>query len=134
MELYIAPLARAIERLDEGLRRCLLDPSDLLIRDGLIQRFEFSFDLAHKALRRCLTLASSDPKAVEAMDMATLIRIAHQQDVIPGDWPLWRVWHDLRAHTGHSDAEPMGPDVVAAVPRFLDELRYLQRRLAGRVV
>jgi hypothetical protein len=134
MELYIAPLARAIEGLDEGLRRCLLDPGDTLIRDGLIQRFEFSFDLAHKVLRHCLALASSEPKAVEAMDLPTLVGVAHEQGLVPGEWPLWRVWHDLRAHTGHSDDEPMGPDVVVAIPRFLDELRYLQRRLAGRVV
>ena len=134
MELYIASLERAIDRLDEGLRRYLLDPGDLLVRDGLIQRFEFSFDLAHKALRRCLTLATTDAKAVEAMEMSELIDLAHAQGVVPGDWPLWRVWHDLRAHTGHLDDEPMGPDVVAAIPRFLDELRYLQGRLAGRVV
>lgn len=134
MDLYIAPLARAIDGLDEGLRRCLLDPGDTLIRDGLIQRFEFSFDLAQRALRRCLALASSDPGAVQALDMAALVQLAHEQGLLPGDWPLWRVWHDLRAHTGHGDGEPMGPDVVAGIPRFLDELRYLQRRLAGRVL
>ncbi|WP_157267600.1 nucleotidyltransferase substrate binding protein [Azohydromonas aeria] len=134
MELYIAPLARAVERLDEALRRCQLDPGDLLIQDGLVQRFEFGFDLGCKALRRCLGLASGDARAAQAMDMETLIGLAHAQGLLPGDWSAWRLWSDLRAHTGHDGEEPMGPEVVAAVPRFVDELRYLQRRLAGRVV
>jgi hypothetical protein len=134
MDLYVAPLARAIERLDEGLRRCLLDPGDGLIRDGLIQRFEFTHDLAHKALRRCLAQASGDARAVQALDVEALVEMAHDQGLLLAGWPAWRTWHDLRAHTGHTDEEPMGPEVVAAVPRFLDEVRHLQRRLAGRVV
>lgn len=134
MDLYIAPLRRAVEQLDEGLRRSLLDPADSLVRDGLVHRFEFTYDLALKALRRCLSLASANAPAVAAMDVESLVALAHEQGLLPGGWPVWRTWFDLRAHTGHTDAEPMGPEVVAAVPRFLDEVSYLQRRLAGRVV
>lgn len=134
MDLYIAPLRRAVEQLDEGLRRSLLDPGDLLVRDGLIHRFEFTYDLALKALRRCLSLASGNAPAVAAMNMEALVSLGHEQGLLLGGWPVWRTWSDLRAHTGHTDEEPMGPEVVAAVPRFLDEVGYLQRRLAGRVV
>jgi hypothetical protein len=135
MDLYIAPLGRAVERLDEGLRRSLLDPGDQLVCDGLIHRFEFTYDLALKVLRRCLVaLASDDAPAVEALDMEALVGLGHEQGLLLGAWPVWRTWHDLRVHTGHADEEPMGPEVVGAVPRFLDEVRYLQRRLAGRVV
>ncbi|NML14941.1 nucleotidyltransferase substrate binding protein [Azohydromonas caseinilytica] len=134
MELYIEPLGRSADRLDEALRRCLLDPGDLLIRDGLVQRFELGYDLALKAIRRCLSLASDDAAAVAAMDAEALIGLAHQQRLVTADWPVWRTWHALRAHTGHDNDEPMGPDVVAAVPRFLDELRRLQKRLGGRIV
>lgn len=134
MDLYTAPLRRAVEQLDEGLRRSLLDPGDLLIRDGLIHRFEFTYDLALKALHRCLALASAQPQDVAAMSMESLVTLGHEQALLLGGWPVWRTWSDLRAHTGHTDEEPMGPEVVAAVPRFLDEVRHLQRRLAGRVV
>jgi hypothetical protein len=134
MDLYIAPLGRAVARLDEGLRRSQLDPGDQLVCDGLIHRFEFTYDLALKALRRCLALASDDAPAVEALDMEALVSLGHEQGLLLGAWPAWRTWYDLRAHTGHADEEPMGPEVVAAVPRFLDEVRYLQQRLAGRVV
>ncbi len=42
MALDIGNLANAIERLDEGLRRYRDDTSDTQIRDGLVQRFEFT--------------------------------------------------------------------------------------------
>ena len=48
--LDITPLERALARLEEGWRRYLQDPEDLQIRDGLIQRFEFTYELAHKML------------------------------------------------------------------------------------
>jgi hypothetical protein len=48
-----ADLARAVDRLDEACRRFAATvPSDPLIRDGLIQRFEFCFELAWKAVAR----------------------------------------------------------------------------------
>ena len=48
----ITPLERAIQRLDEGLERYRNDTSDLQIRDGLIQRFEFTYELSCKTLKR----------------------------------------------------------------------------------
>lgn len=50
----IRPLERAIERLEEGLARYQDDPGDLQIRDGLILRFGFTYELGYKALTRYL--------------------------------------------------------------------------------
>lgn len=43
----IAPLERAVQRLEEGLERYEHDTSDLQIRDGLIQRFEFTYEVTY---------------------------------------------------------------------------------------
>jgi hypothetical protein len=43
------PLANAVDRLREGLRRYELDRTDEQIRDGLIQRFEFTYELSQNA-------------------------------------------------------------------------------------
>ena len=47
------PLERTIERLAEGLQLYAENNSDI-IRDGLIQRFEFSYEISHKILKRFL--------------------------------------------------------------------------------
>ena len=52
--LDLTPLQRAIERLDEGWKRYQQDISDTQIRDGLIQRFEFTYEISHKMLKRHL--------------------------------------------------------------------------------
>lgn len=41
----------ALKRLKEAIARYLTAPSDTLYRDGLIQRFEFTFELAWKSLK-----------------------------------------------------------------------------------
>lgn len=53
-KLDLSPLDRAIDRLNEGLVRYQQDISDTQIRDGLIQRFEFSYEISHKMLKRYL--------------------------------------------------------------------------------
>ena len=57
----ITPLERAIHRLEEGLRRYQSDTTDLQIRDGLIQRFEFTYELGYQTLRRYLEYTVPNP-------------------------------------------------------------------------
>ena len=45
--LDLSPLVNVIDRLREGLTRYQQDTSDTQIRDGLIQRFEFTYELSH---------------------------------------------------------------------------------------
>ena len=44
-KLDLSPLHKALARLDEGYQRYLLDVRDLQIRDGLIQRYEFTYEI-----------------------------------------------------------------------------------------
>ena len=41
----------ALRRLEEAIARYQAAPNDTLYRDGLIQRFEFTFELAWKSLK-----------------------------------------------------------------------------------
>ena len=45
--LNLQPLINATTRLQEGWLRYLQDISDTQIRDGLIQRFEFTYEISH---------------------------------------------------------------------------------------
>jgi nucleotidyltransferase substrate binding protein (TIGR01987 family) len=132
MELDITPLQRAVARLDEGLLRYLKDVSDVQIRDGLIQRFEFTYELSHKMLKRYLEATSANPADFDAMDFQTLIRTGNEQGLLLGDWPAWRTWRNLRARTSHTYNEDVALEVVAAIPGFLDEAKYLLQRLTER--
>ena len=51
IQLDLTPLDNAIARLDEGWTRYQRDVSDIQIRDGLIQRFEFTYEVSPEQLR-----------------------------------------------------------------------------------
>lgn len=131
--LDLSPLANAVARLTEGLARYLQDTSDSQIRDGLVQRFEFTYEISHKLLRRYLAMVSASPHEVDALPFPDLIRTANQQGLLLSDWPRWRQFRDMRARTSHSYDEAIALQVVAEIPAYLAEASYLCERLQARL-
>jgi nucleotidyltransferase substrate binding protein (TIGR01987 family) len=134
MKLDITSLGNAARRLREGLARYERDPTDEQIRDGLIQRFEFTYELSHKMLRRYLREAAASPDETERMPFADLIRTGNAQGLLRSDWPGWRPFREMRSRTSHTYDAKVAGQVVAAIPAFLEEAEHLyaelQRRLA----
>ncbi len=56
VKLSLDKLTKALARLQEGLQDC----RDELGQDGVIKRFEFTFELAWKTLKRILNQKGSD--------------------------------------------------------------------------
>jgi nucleotidyltransferase substrate binding protein (TIGR01987 family) len=129
----VVPFERAIQRLDEGLARYRTDTSDVQIRDGLVQRFEFTYELGHKVLKRYLEYASANPEQFDGMTFQDLIRTANEQGLLLGDWPDWRGFRDMRGKTSHTYNEDVALEVVAGIPRFVEEAVYLRDRLRERL-
>lgn len=132
MTLDFSALANAVARLDEGLARYQRDTTDTQIRDGLIQRFEFSYDLAHKMLRRALEEAAANPEEIDRMSFPTLIRTADEMELLASDWSQWRSYREMRKITSHTYDEAKALQVTAAIPGFLGEARELLQRLQAR--
>src|SRR6267142_4104404 len=122
MKLDSTSLGNAVRRLREGLLRCELEPADEQIRDGLIQRFEFTYELSHKMLRRYLKETTASPDEIERMPFADLIRTANAQGLLQSDWSAWRRFREMRARTSHTYDAKVALQVVAAIPAFLEEV------------
>jgi len=133
-EFKITPLERAVSRLGEGLTADQRNPSDTLIRDGLLQRFEFTYEISQRLIRRYLAENVVSPETIAEMTFADVIRLANQNQLLLGDWPRWKGWRDMRARTIHSYDEQIALDVVAGIPGFLDEARFLRDRLSERLI
>ena len=132
-KLDISALEKAIRRLQEGLTRYQRDITDTQIRDGLIQRFEFTYEISHKMIKRYLESASATPEQYDAMPFADLIRSANEQSLLRGDWPKWRQYREMRSKTSHTYDEAVALDVVAGIPGFLQEAIELRDRLEARL-
>lgn len=133
MTLDIKPLLRAIMRLEEGLSTYQRDTTQTLIRDGLIQRFEFTYEITHKMLKRYLEQASATPGEYDNMPFQDQIRSANEQALLLGDWPKWRGYRDMRARTSHTYDEDVALQVVAGIPAFLKEACYFRDQLRQRL-
>ena len=132
MSLDLTPLRNAIARLEEGLERYRRDTADTLIRDGLVQRFEFTYEFAHKFLRRYLSISAPNPEAIAEMSFPDLVRAGSDAGLLAKGWPAWRVYRDMRSKTSHTYDEAVAIEVVAAIPDFLQEAAYLLARLQER--
>jgi nucleotidyltransferase substrate binding protein (TIGR01987 family) len=134
MKLDPAPLGKAVQRLREGLLRHQREPKDEQVRDGLIQRFEFTYELSHRTLKRYIKENSASPDEIERMPFADLIRTGKAQGVLLGDWPAWRRFREMRTRTSHTYDAKAAAQVVAGIPAFVKEAEHLfvelQRRLA----
>jgi nucleotidyltransferase substrate binding protein (TIGR01987 family) len=133
MPLDITPLVNAIDRLREGLARHLSEPADDQLRDGLIQRFEFTYELCHRMLRRFIRQNAASPDEVDRMAFQDLIRTANQQSLLLGDWPAWHRYRDSRAKTSHAYHAKTAQEVADSIPGFLAEAEFLRDQLRRRL-
>ncbi|MBF0180067.1 MAG: nucleotidyltransferase substrate binding protein [Magnetococcales bacterium] len=128
----LTSLANAVERFAEGLEVLRRQPDDALIRDGVIQRFEFTYEQAHKALRRYLEMTAANPAAIDDMVFQDLIRTGNEQGLLLNDWEAWKGYRQSRTDTSHTYNEEKALKVIDKIPAFLDEARFLLERLRRR--
>ena len=133
-KLDLSSLHKALGRLDEGYQRYLLDVRDLQIRDGLIQRYEFTYEISHKMLKRHLEMTSPNPEIFDAMPFADLIRTGKELSILKSDWSAWKLFREMRAKTSHTYDEDIAQTVVQVIPDFIHEARYLAQQLELRQI
>jgi nucleotidyltransferase substrate binding protein (TIGR01987 family) len=133
LPLDISPLVNAVARLREGLQRHQREPTDEQLRDGLIQRFEYTYELCHRMLRRFVRQTAASPEEVDQMAFQDLIRTGNQLGLLLGDWPVWHRYRDLRAQTSHTYREETAQQVAETIPAFLAEAEHLRDQLRSRL-
>jgi nucleotidyltransferase substrate binding protein (TIGR01987 family) len=131
--LDIGPLVNEVERLREGLERHRREPDDDQLRDGLMQRFEFTYELSNRMLRRYPRQVAASPDAVGQMLFQDMIRSLNEQGLLRGDWPAWRLYRDMRARTSQTYTAAVAKQVVDCIPDFLAEAAHLRDQLRQRL-
>ena len=81
------------------------------------QRFEFTYELSHRMLKRQLELGAANPLEFDVADFHYLIRSGNEQGLLRSAWPAWRRFRELRAKTSHTYDEAVA--LLAALIRLL---------------
>ncbi|MFN3412507.1 MAG: nucleotidyltransferase substrate binding protein [Thermoanaerobaculum sp.] len=129
--LELSPLARAVASLQRGLSRWQANPEDEELRDAVIQRFEFTFELAWKFVRRQLAQELPSPRDLSLMSFQELFREAARRGLIrdPEQWFFFRYCRNLTSHT-YDPAK--AKEVADAAGPFLQEAQALLSELKTR--
>lgn len=133
MPLSATPLRNAVQRLREGLVRLRSEPADDQLHDGLIQGFEFTYELSHRTLRRYLAETAASPDEIARMPFADLIRAGNAAGLLSAEWVTWRRFRELRSRTSHTYDAVTAEEVVGAIPGFLAEAEHLSTELERRL-
>ena len=129
-KLDFISLRNALARLKEGYARYESDVSDIQIRDGLIQRYEFTYEISHKMLKRHLEMTSANPEAFDALPFADLIRTGNEQSLLKSDWTAWKVFREMRALANNALEDQAALEIVKVIPIFIEEIQFFIRQLS----
>ena len=93
LHLAVAFLAEALE---ESKRR----PGDAFVRDASIQRFEYTYELCVKSLRRQLEAMSDSPAELDALGYRDMIRTGVERGLTKteAEWFRCRELRNITAH------------------------------------
>lgn len=110
----------------ESLREVLQMPKDEFLRDSAIKRFEFTYELAWKAIK-----AHLEEKGVSVYSPRDAIRAAFQDGLIADD-PLWLQMVETRNQSTHAYGEPLAEQVYGKLSAYLPLFEALSKALAKK--
>lgn len=125
----ITSLENAVKRLGEILVRYQRDVSDDGIRDAVIQRFEFTYSIVLKILRKYFIERAFIVDDVEHMSFNDMIRTANNLDLLKSNLEIWTNYRNMRNLTSHTYNEEIALKVVSIIPAFYEEILYLVDKL-----
>ncbi len=129
MLLDISPLQKALETLHTGLNRASLEPGDLEVRDACIQRFEYSYELCVKFIKRYIEAAYPIPENIDQMNFKDFLRLAAEIGLVQ-DVQAWFRFRDARNKTSHAYDAEKAAYVFSHIPHFMEESEFLLHQLA----
>lgn len=132
--LDLESLAKVTTRLAEAIQALDKDPANLFILDSVIKRFELTYELSIRNLRRFLLDYAISALDIEDKSFQGMIRIGARERLIQAGWPEWKDFKEARNQTVHSYHEPKARLVVESARVFVPHAEYLLNALRERSV
>jgi len=138
MKLDLSSLRKAVESLQNTLE--VADDKDFMsplsynqkdaIRAGVIQNFEFTYELCWKFMKRWLQV-NLGSVYVEGVTRRQLFRLSAENKLI-NDVDRWMEYHDARNETSHTYDQAKAEDVSATAREFITDARKLLHAIEAR--
>jgi len=135
MKLDLSSLHKAVESLEKTLKVAndsqfmsqLSDDQANAIRAGVIQNFEFTYELCWKFMKRWLEV-NIGASSAEGVARRELFRISAEHQLI-SDVDEWMEYHDARNDTSHTYDESRAVEIFEIAGSFSLDARKLLETL-----
>ena len=124
MSLDLSSWKRALNSLQRAVARSTALPGDEELRDAVIQRFEYSYELSWKMLKRHLEEVAPDSESVDRLSFKELIREAAERGLIAAVEP-WMEYRYQRNFASHGYDEEKARAVYKSAVSFLVDSKAL---------
>ncbi len=131
MKLDFSSFEKALTSLQRVLDRSRTVPGDEDIRDACIQRFEYTYELAFKMLKRQLEQELPSREELDQLPFKEVIRVGAERGLIAAP-EHWFDYRDKRNITSHTYDEEKAREVFSVLSDFSDDAADLLTRLKTR--
>lgn len=128
MKLSFLALEKALVRLKEAIEQTKKDSKDELLRDGCIQRFEYTFELAWKLLKRKLEERIGPLEKVDTYSKKDLFRVGGEHGLI-SNVLAWFDYLEKRNLTTHTYQQEYAEQVFSIIESFSKDVENLLYKL-----
>lgn len=122
-KLVLEPFRRALQSLDTAFA---MSPLEEIVRDGTIQRFEYTYELAWKMIKRHFEWRGDT--GIDILSRKDVYREAARSGHINDPAP-WFHYNEARNATSHDYARTKADKTYELVKEFAVDARYLLEQL-----
>lgn len=126
--LDFTALENSVYRLKEVVEKYKENEKDSIVRDSLIQRFEFTYSISLKLLRRYFMERAFFVDDINSLSFNDMVRTATRLGLLKSDLEMWTKYREMRNLTSHTYDEEVALKVAKIVPCFYEEAFYLLKK------
>lgn len=131
--LDLSSLEKAFNSLVKAIKRSQSEPADEELRDAVIQRFEYTYELSWKMMKREMEKNASSPDEIDKMSFRDLFRIAAEKGII-SEPEHWFDYREKRNITSHAYDSEKAREVYKSALVFISDVKNLLEELKKRNV
>ncbi len=131
--LDLSAFEKALASLFEVIKVYNDDKTNLITRDSMIQRFEYTYSLALKMIKRYFLNGAFVFENIDSMTFNEMIRQANKMGLLRSNLEKWDNYRQKRNLTSHTYDENVAKEVVSIIEDFAQEVQYLLDKLKEKI-
>ena len=131
--INLTSFEKALASLFEVIKIYNCDKSDLIIRDSMIKRFEYTYLISLKMIKRYFSSGAFVFDNIDEMTFNEMIRQANKMGLLRSNLEKWDNFKQKRNLTSHTYDEKISQDVASIIEDFAIEAKYLLDKLKEKL-